>query len=56
MSLKVIELNDREIKVGDESGVIIESPGFALAADDKLEVGESAERQARLRPTNSFSK
>ena len=56
MSLKVIELNDREIRVGDESGIILESPGFALAADDKLEVGESAERQARLRPTNSFSK
>ena len=56
MSLKVIELNDRGIKVGDESGIIVESPGFALAVDDKLEVGESAEQQARLRPTNSFSK
>lgn len=56
MSLNVIELNDRGIKVGDESGIIVQSPGFALVVDDKLEVGETAEQQARLQPTNSFNK
>ena len=56
MSLKVIELNDRGIKVGDESGIIVQSPGFALVHGDILEVGESAEQQARIQPTNSFNK
>ncbi|MBS24725.1 MAG: hypothetical protein CMQ28_03685 [Gammaproteobacteria bacterium] len=56
MALNVIELNDRGIKVGDESGIIVQSPGFALVVDDKLEVGEIAEQQARLQPTNSFNK
>ena len=46
MALNVIELNDRGIKVGDESGIIVQSPGFALVVDDKLEVGETAEQQA----------
>ena len=56
MALHIIELNDRGIKVGDESGIIVQSPGFALVVDDKLEVGETAEQQARLQPTNSFNK
>ena len=56
MSLKVIELNDRAIKVGDSSGIIVESPGFALAVGNGLELGEAAEQQARLQPTNSYNK
>ncbi|GIT23425.1 MAG: hypothetical protein CM1200mP40_31070 [Gammaproteobacteria bacterium] len=56
MALNVIELNDRGIKVGDESGIIVQSPGFALVVDDKLEVGETAEQQARFnQPTVSIS-
>ncbi len=56
MSLKVIELNDRAIKVGDEGGIIVQSPGFAQAVGDGLELGEAAEQQARLQPTNSYNK
>ena len=56
MSLKVIELNDYAIKVGDETGIIVQSPGFALASGKELELGESAEQQARLQPTNSYNK
>jgi hypothetical protein len=56
MSLKVIELNDSEIVVGDEGGIIVQSPGFALAVGNTLEIGESAEQQARLHPTNSYNK
>jgi hypothetical protein len=56
MSLKVIELNDSAITVGDESGIIVQSPGFALATDNSLELGEAAEQQARLHPTNSYNK
>ncbi|MEE3237819.1 MAG: hypothetical protein VX220_02880, partial [Pseudomonadota bacterium] len=56
MSLKAIELNDSSIIVGNEDGVIAQSPGFALAAGNTLEIGEAAEQQARLQPTNSYNK
>ncbi|MBD21453.1 MAG: hypothetical protein CMM37_10475 [Rhodospirillaceae bacterium] len=56
MSIKVIEINDSNIRVGDETGIVFQSPGFALVTEDKLEVGEFAERQSRIQPTNSFSK
>jgi hypothetical protein len=56
MSTRVIELNDSAIKLGDESGVLISSPGFALADDKIIHLGEEAERQARLKPTSSFNK
>jgi len=56
MSLKVIELNDVALKVSDESGIVLQSPGFALAQDKKLLLGEAAEQKARLHPTNSYNK
>jgi len=56
MSLKVIELNDSAVTVSDQTGVIVQSPGFALVGDKGLEVGEAAERQARIKPTSSFNK
>ena len=56
MSVKIIELNDRAIHVGDETGVILQSPGFALADGSSIVLGEEAERQARLQPTNSYNK
>ncbi len=56
MSFKVIELNDKAISVGDETGVIIRSPGFALADGSEVLLGEQAEKQARLKPTNSYNK
>ena len=31
MSVKVIELNDSNIKVGNEAGMVFQSPGFSLA-------------------------
>lgn len=57
MSLKVIELNDNALRVGDESGILIESPGFALVAENKkLVLGEAAKQQARIHPTNSYNR
>ncbi len=56
MSLKVIELNDNALRVGDESGILAESPGFALAVGKQLELGEPAKQQARIQPTNSYNK
>ena len=42
MSVKVIELNDSNIKVGNEAGMLFQSPGFSLVTNDKVEVGEFA--------------
>ena len=56
MSLKVIELNDNAIRVGDENGIILQSPGFALAVGNELELGESAQQKARIHPTSSYNK
>lgn len=56
MSLKVIELNDAGIRVADDSGIVLLSPGFALTNDKSLLIGEQAEQQARLHPTKSFNK
>lgn len=56
MSLKIIELNDGAIRVGDQNGVVATSSGFALVVDDGLVLGELAEQQARLQPTKSYNK
>jgi len=57
MSLKVIELNDNALRVGDESGILLRSPGFALiSADEKLQLGDVAKQQARIQPTNSYNR
>jgi len=56
MSVKVIELNDSAVSVSDETGLLVQSPGFAVVGDRGLEVGRAAEQQVRLRPTDSFNK
>lgn len=56
MSLKVIELHDNALRVGDESGILVESPGFALAVGKELELGDIAKQQSRIQPTNSYNK
>ena len=56
MSLKVIELNDAGVRVADDSGIVLLSPGFALSHDKTLLLGELAEQKARLHPTRSFNK
>lgn len=56
MSVKVIELNDNALRVGDDSGIIVESPGFALAVDKQLQLGDVAKQQARIHPTSSYNR
>lgn len=56
MSLKVIELNDSAVTVSDETGLLLQSPGFALVDGNRLEVGRAAEQKVRLQPTSSFNK
>ena len=56
MSLKVIELNDNVLRVGDDSGILVESPGFALVLDKQMQLGDVAKYQARIHPTSSYNK
>ncbi|MEQ8953685.1 MAG: hypothetical protein RL120_06085, partial [Gammaproteobacteria bacterium] len=56
MSLHVIELNDSALTAANASGILASSPGFALALGKELQLGTSAEQQARLRPTQSYNK
>jgi hypothetical protein len=56
MSLKVIELNDNVLRVGDDSGILVESPGFALVLDKQMQLGDVAKNQARIHPTSSYNK
>lgn len=50
MSLCTIELNDSEIRVAQDSNIVLRSPGYAIIHDDKIELGEAAVRQAHLHP------
>ncbi|MEX2131071.1 MAG: hypothetical protein WD772_06250 [Pseudohongiellaceae bacterium] len=56
MSLRIIELNDCDVRVTGEEGFVARSPGFALLSNKGLKLGEAAEKQARLHPTRSFNK
>lgn len=56
MSLKIIELNDGAIKIGNQNGIVARSPGFALVVGNDLVLGQEAEEQARLQPTKSYNK
>lgn len=56
MSLKVVELNDVSLQVGDAGGILAASPGFALLEGKELTLGEAAEQQHRIYPTSSYDK
>ena len=56
MTSHVLELNDRGLLLADSSGIVFESPGFAVATDSGKHVGAAAESMARLHPTSSFNK
>ena len=56
MSLKLIELNDLALRVGDASGELAASPGFALLQGKEVILGAAAEEQRRLHPTDSYDK
>lgn len=56
MTVKVIELNDSAVRLADDTGILVQSPGFALVDGKDIHLGELAEQQARLKPTSSFNK
>lgn len=49
-SIAAIELNDAEVRVATEAGVVATEPGYALVDGDALTVGVEAYREASLKP------
>ena len=50
MSTLAIDINDANLVIADESGVLAAEPGYALVADGEILTGYDAYAQARLRP------
>jgi hypothetical protein len=55
MTLRILEFNDAGLRVSDESGVFLSSPGYALVTPQRIEFGETARRQSRINPLNCFN-
>ncbi len=55
MTIRVLELNDAGIRVSDETGVLLTSPGYALVTPSQIEFGEEARAKSRLNPLNCFN-
>ena len=53
MSTLAIDINDANLVIADESGVLDTEPGYALLADGEILTGNDAYSQARLRPRDS---
>jgi hypothetical protein len=52
MSLAVLDLNDHELGLYDNSGLIIASPGYVLAQGKHTVFGQNAAQQSRLHPVS----
>ncbi|NKB39267.1 MAG: hypothetical protein GKR93_19220 [Gammaproteobacteria bacterium] len=50
MVTSVIELNDSEVRLGNNGSIKLRSPGYAFVNDDGIQIGEAAASQARLQP------
>ena len=55
MTLRVLELNDAGLRLSDESGVLLSSPGYALVLPRGIEFGERARGQSLLNPLQCFN-
>ena len=55
MTLRVLEFNDAGLRVSDDSGVLLSSPGYALVDGKRIEFGESARKESRLNPLNCYN-
>ena len=55
MSVHLIELNDRNVRLRNQDEILLESPGFANIADKQPVFGEEARKIARLHPRQTFS-
>lgn len=55
MTLRVLELNDAGLRLSDDSGVLLSSPGYALVLPRGIEFGERARGQSRVNPLHCFN-
>lgn len=55
MSLHVLEFNDAGLRLADTSGILLSSPGYAYVNAKNIEFGESARKQSKVHPLNSFN-
>lgn len=53
MSLAVLELNDHELGLYDQSGLIVSSPGYVLVHGKQPVFGQEAAGQSRLHPVST---
>ena len=53
MNTLAIDINDANLVIADESGVLATEPGYALLVDGEILTGNDAYSQARLRPRDS---
>jgi len=56
MSTLAIDINDANLIVADESGILAMEPGYALVAEGGVVTGDDAYAQARLRPRESSNR
>ena len=55
MSTHIIELNDRNVSLRNQEGILVQSPGFANTMDKEPVFGEDARKVARLHPRQTYN-
>ena len=55
MSLHVLEFNDAGLRLSDETGILLNSPGYAYVNAKEIEFGEDARKQSKVHPLSSFN-
>ena len=55
MSVHIIELNDRNIRLRSPDEILVQSPGFANTVDKQPVFGNDARQVARLHPRQTFT-
>jgi len=55
MSTHIIELNDRNVSLSNQEGILVQSPGFANTMDKEPVFGENARKVARLHPRQTYN-
>lgn len=52
----IIELNDSEIRVAEDTRIILRSPGFAVVSKNGIQVGREALQTAYLNPLETYNR
>jgi len=55
MSVHIIELNDRNVRLRRRDDILVQSPGFANVVDKQPIFGDDARRVARLHPRQTYT-